>query len=71
MLLVQICFFKVCEILTLPSRIIVNVYEIIGHPYLGSVLVNTVNYYQQFAPSVTSHSSQLTSVIDKEINVRP
>jgi midasin len=27
-----------------------------------------VNYYQQFAPLVTSHSSKLTAVIDKEFN---
>jgi midasin (ATPase involved in ribosome maturation) len=41
-----------------------------GHPTLGNLLANTVNYYQQFAPLVTSHSSKLTAVIDKEFNVR-
>jgi midasin len=39
-----------------------------GHPTLGNLLANTVNYYQQFAPLVTSHSSKLTAVIDKEFN---
>ena len=48
----------------------ITISDNVGHPTLGNLLANTVNYYQQFAPLVTSHSSKLTAVIDKEFNVR-
>ena len=40
-----------------------------GHSPLASILKNTVCYYQQFLPAVTSHCDKVTAPVEKEFKV--
>ena len=38
--------------------------------FLGNILKNSVCYYQQFLPTVLSHTSKLTGAVEKEFKVK-
>ena len=58
-------------LLIVPSHyeVLTSALTLSGHATLGNVLVNTVCYYKQFVPLVLSHSTKLTSTVDKEFKV--